>query len=160
MGDPCSIWKVCCWQISCYRQPGTVESTPKGPLDRVVGWLTKEITSALTGKLCWTAQGECVYAEIMTEGTHPLGFSGKQRIRNEATERHTSGLWRMRQGHGKSVLASESESETGLQWCPVPYWTLSPAWSAGDNWDRKWTEGNLCISLIIRSKMIREPGGK
>ncbi|KAF8812269.1 hypothetical protein BYT27DRAFT_7159461 [Phlegmacium glaucopus] len=32
-------------------QPGVVESEPKGPLDRAFSWLTKEITSALTGKL-------------------------------------------------------------------------------------------------------------
>ena len=40
---------------------------------------------------------EYVYAEIMTGGTHSSRFSGRQRIRNEATERYTSGLWRTRQ---------------------------------------------------------------
>jgi len=32
-------------------QPGVVESEPKGPIDRVITWLTNEITSVLIGKL-------------------------------------------------------------------------------------------------------------
>jgi len=38
-------------EFFCRRQPGIVESEPKGPLDRALNWLTKEVISALTGKL-------------------------------------------------------------------------------------------------------------
>lgn len=47
----------------------------------------------------------------MTEGTYSFVFSGRQRIRNEATECYTSGIWRTRQRYGKVVPATESESQ-------------------------------------------------